>query len=154
MSFILSNSLFKWAAAFGDDGENVFDYDNPSREKIQEFLIVPFEDVLDLVRKRMVYLHKGKAFVGRARMLSVVISKYKEYIRHQLELLSLRAELSQVHLETDERISPILAAILGYQSRSEHHPSQVHGSSLVDLSQLSQVSPCSCTVINKRAPVN
>ena len=51
---------------------------NISRQNLQRNVVqVPFEDVLDLVGRRAVVLHKGNAFVPSSQLSSIVVGRFR-----------------------------------------------------------------------------
>jgi len=72
--------------------------------KTTSFYKVAFTEVLNLVRSRKVFLSAGFAFVSQSNFVSIMSTKFRENLSHQLTL-TLRA-LPQ--LEEKDRILPIL----------------------------------------------
>ncbi|XP_062578501.1 DNA primase large subunit-like [Saccostrea cucullata] len=80
---------------------------NSSTADTVEYFKVPFTEVLDLVRGRKVFLHKGFAYVPKDDMISILITHYRAHLSQQLALTS-RA-LPQ--LEEDNRLLPMLSGL-------------------------------------------
>jgi len=66
---------------------------------------VHFTDVLDLVGKRGVFLHKGFAFVPETDLISILVSRFRMRISRQLAVAYRSLPYVRNH---DERIKPIL----------------------------------------------
>ncbi|XP_060572959.1 DNA primase large subunit-like [Ruditapes philippinarum] len=72
-----------------------------------EYFKVHFTEVLDLVQKRKVYLHKGKAFVPYTEMISLLIGVYRAHLSQALAITA----RALPHLEEDERLLPMLCGL-------------------------------------------
>ncbi|KAL4235810.1 DNA primase large subunit [Mactra antiquata] len=72
-----------------------------------EYFKVHFTDVLDLVQKRKVYLHKGHAYVAYDDMISLLIGVYREHLSQALAITARAIP----HLEEDERLLPMLSGL-------------------------------------------
>lgn len=72
----------------------------------EEFYNVAWELVPDLVAKRAVLLHRGRAFVPRSECTSIVLNRFRE----ELEL-SLEAIAREIPFMRDDRIVPLLDAL-------------------------------------------
>ncbi|CAO3624735.1 unnamed protein product [Cunninghamella echinulata] len=70
----------------------------------ETYFEVNFEKVLDLVRRRAVYISKGKAYVPISHQLSLVMDEFKYSLSNTLEAT---ARLLP-RLEEDDRLKPIL----------------------------------------------
>ncbi|CAO3644859.1 unnamed protein product [Cunninghamella blakesleeana] len=70
----------------------------------ETYFEVDFEKVLNLVRRRTVYISKGKAYVPIAHQLSLVMDEFKASLSNMLEAT---AKLLP-RLEEDDRLKPIL----------------------------------------------
>ena len=79
---------------------------SPDVLKNDEFYNVAWELVPDLVAKRAVLLHRGRAFVPRSECTSIVLNRFKE----ELEL-SLEAIAREIPFLRDDRIVPLLDAL-------------------------------------------
>ena len=68
------------------------------------YLKVPFEDVLDSVKKRRAFLHRGDAYVPYTELLNFVEPRFKMALSRELTRLS-----KVIHLvEQDKRLVPLL----------------------------------------------
>ncbi|XP_045160511.2 DNA primase large subunit-like [Mercenaria mercenaria] len=72
-----------------------------------EYFKVHFTEVLDLVQKRKVYLHKGKAFVPYTEMISLLLGVYRSHLSQALAITA----RALPHLEEDERLLPMLCSL-------------------------------------------
>lgn len=72
----------------------------------EEFFNVAWEIVPDLVGKRGVILHRGRAFVPRSECLSIVLNRFKEELEVSLALIS-----REIPFLRDDRIVPLLDAL-------------------------------------------
>ena len=69
-----------------------------------EFFKVPFTDVLDLVKKRAVYIQKGFAYVGQNDLVSIIIGGFRSHLS-----LALAKASRMIHVvDDDARLKPIL----------------------------------------------
>lgn len=75
----------------------------PNTAAYEEFIVVPFESVPDLVSRRGVFLRKGMAYVPRSEAFSYALSKFKDQLEAQLERTA--KELPALR---DDRIVPLL----------------------------------------------
>jgi DNA primase large subunit len=78
----------------------------PAGENVQTgvYLKVPFEEVLDSVKKRRAFLHGGDAYVPYSELLTFVEPRFKMHLNKELARLS-----KVIHLvEQDKRLVPLL----------------------------------------------
>lgn len=75
-----------------------------SENKNTDFYKVPFTDVLDLVKSRRVYIHKGYAYVPHQELVSIITGIYRSQLSQALTLTSRRLP----YLEEDTRLLPML----------------------------------------------
>lgn len=68
---------------------------------------VPFEQVLDLVSKRSVFVLDGWAYVPRSESSSIILNRFRNNLENDLEILSRYLP----KLQEDERLLPILMNI-------------------------------------------
>jgi len=69
-----------------------------------EYFKVPFTDVLDLVRKRAVYIKKGCAYVSQNDLVSIIIGGFRAH----LSLMLTKASRMIHTVDEDARLKPIL----------------------------------------------
>ncbi|XP_035029424.1 DNA primase large subunit [Hippoglossus stenolepis] len=72
--------------------------------KEQDFYKVPFQDALDLVRMRKVYLKAGYAYIPHQDIVAIVLNDFRTRISKALALTA--RSLPAVH--SDERLQPLL----------------------------------------------
>jgi len=79
---------------------------NDKEENFEEmnFYKVPFVSVLDLVRTRKVYLHKGEAYVPDKELVSIIIGIYRTHLSQALALTAKKLPF----IEEDSRLLPLL----------------------------------------------
>ncbi|KAI8092754.1 eukaryotic and archaeal DNA primase, large subunit-domain-containing protein [Halteromyces radiatus] len=70
----------------------------------ETYFEVPFEKVPDLVRRRGVYVHKGKAYVPMSNQISLVQDEFKKRLAKMLQATA----KALPRLEEDDRLKPIL----------------------------------------------
>ncbi|XP_060943494.1 DNA primase large subunit [Limanda limanda] len=70
----------------------------------QDFYKVPFQDALDLVRSRRVYLKAGYAYIPHQDIVAIVLNDFRTRISKALALTA--RSLPAVH--SDERLQPLL----------------------------------------------
>ncbi|KAM9726242.1 DNA primase large subunit [Menidia menidia] len=75
-----------------------------SKVEDQEFYKVPFQDALDLVRTRKVYLKAGYAYVPHQDIVTIVLNDFRTRLSKALALTA--RSLPAVH--SDERLQPLL----------------------------------------------
>lgn len=68
---------------------------------------VPFEQVLDLVSKRSIFILNGWAYVPRSESSSIILNRFRNNLENDLEILSRYLP----KLQEDERLLPILMNI-------------------------------------------
>jgi len=69
-----------------------------------EFFKVPFTDVLDLVRRRAVYIQNGFAYVSQNDLVSIIIGGFRAHLSQMLAKAS-----RMIHtVDDDARLKPIL----------------------------------------------
>jgi hypothetical protein len=80
---------------------------------IKEYIVflVPFEEALDLVKNRKVYLENGFAFVPKEFLPSIITPRFRSYLSRQLAQM---ARYWSVHRQ-DERVTPLLKAFQLHQ---------------------------------------
>lgn len=71
-----------------------------------EFFNCAWELVPDLVAKRAVLLHRGRAFVPRSECVSIILNRFKEELENSLELIA-----RDIPFLRDDRIVPLLDAL-------------------------------------------
>lgn len=69
------------------------------------FYKIPFEQVADLVQRRVVYINKGTAYVPSSEQLSLILNEFKKNLRDSMEYLA--GMLTK--MDNDERLTPILS---------------------------------------------
>uniref|UniRef100_A0A3Q0SSQ6 DNA primase large subunit n=1 Tax=Amphilophus citrinellus TaxID=61819 RepID=A0A3Q0SSQ6_AMPCI len=72
--------------------------------KEHEFYKVPFQDALDLVRSRKVYLKQGYAYIPHQDIVTIVLNDFRTRLSKALALTA--RSLPAVH--SDERLQPLL----------------------------------------------
>nr|CAB3265150.1 DNA primase large subunit [Phallusia mammillata] len=98
---------------------------------------VPFEEVLNLVSNRRVFLFEGDAFVPQKEFLSIVSTQFREHLSKALTLTA----RSLPHLEEDDRLLPILRSFNQNALSTAYDPKRNEGNvSISDLDELSSVS--------------
>ncbi|KAK5607866.1 DNA primase large subunit, partial [Crenichthys baileyi] len=70
----------------------------------QDFYKVPFQDALDLVRARKVYLKEGYAYIPHNEIVTIVLNDFRTRLSKALALTA--RSLPAVH--SDERLQPLL----------------------------------------------
>ncbi|XP_047207779.1 DNA primase large subunit isoform X1 [Girardinichthys multiradiatus] len=70
----------------------------------QDFYKVPFQDALDLVRTRKVYLKEGYAYIPHNEIVAIVLNDFRTRLSKALALTA--RSLPAVH--SDERLQPLL----------------------------------------------
>jgi len=81
---------------------------SPGELSVSVFYQVPFVQALDLVAKRLCYVHDGMAYVPQSRMVSIIVAKYRMALSKSL----VRAALSFGEVtEENERIAPLLKSM-------------------------------------------
>ncbi|XP_008428058.1 DNA primase large subunit [Poecilia reticulata] len=70
----------------------------------QDFYKVPFQDALDLVRTRKVYLKEGYAYIPHNEIVTIVLNDFRTRLSKALALTA--RSLPAVH--SDERLQPLL----------------------------------------------
>ena len=73
----------------------------------REYFEVPFEEALELVRARRVFVRGGVAFVPRRDMISIVVGAFRAHLSAQL----LATSRALPTLEEDERLLPMLTTL-------------------------------------------
>lgn len=71
-----------------------------------DFFVVPWQSVPDLVGRRGVFLRKGYAYVPKAEAFSIILTRFKEMLEGQLERTA--KELPALR---DDRILPLLELV-------------------------------------------
>ncbi|XP_024400184.1 probable DNA primase large subunit [Physcomitrium patens] len=74
------------------------------------FYKVPFEEVLDLVATRRVYVHQGHAFVPRDQLVTIVSNHFRSMLSQSL-ILTNRNWTAMFAAQEEDRLSPILEAL-------------------------------------------
>lgn len=74
------------------------------------FYKVPFEEVLELVATRKVYIHQGYAFVPREQLVTVVANHFRSILSQALVLTN-RNWTAMFAAQEEDRLSPILEAL-------------------------------------------
>ncbi|KAM4599238.1 DNA primase large subunit isoform 1-T1 [Fundulus diaphanus] len=69
-----------------------------------DFYKVPFQDALDLVRTRKVYLREGYAYIPQSEIVAIVLNDFRTRLSKALALTA--RSLPAVH--SDERLQPLL----------------------------------------------
>eukprot|EP00735_Rhodelphis_limneticus_P013978 TRINITY_DN7950_c0_g1::TRINITY_DN7950_c0_g1_i1::g.15488::m.15488 TRINITY_DN7950_c0_g1::TRINITY_DN7950_c0_g1_i1::g.15488 ORF type:complete len:473 (-),score=55.14,sp/Q84WJ2/PRI2_ARATH/37.02/2e-89,DNA_primase_lrg/PF04104.9/1.9e-66 TRINITY_DN7950_c0_g1_i1:87-1505(-) len=82
----------------------------------KEYFLVPFQDVLDLIRKREVYLSRGMAFLHKSQLVTLVLSRFRQILIKHLVDTNKALPL----IESDERLRPILAKLRSIQNVATH----------------------------------
>lgn len=70
----------------------------------EEFIKIPFEFVSDLISQRLVYLHKGNAYVPRFQQLQLLTNEFSQTLSTSL----IQTSHAFPSLDEDDRILPIL----------------------------------------------
>lgn len=83
--------------------------DRMQAELSKKYYKLPFEDVVDLVQSRSVYLRKGMAYIREEEIISLIVHIFKENLRNSLERLS--SIYTKLLREDEERIGPVLTNI-------------------------------------------
>lgn len=74
------------------------------------FYKVPFEEVLDLVAIRKVYVHQGYAFVPRDQLVTIVANHFRSMLSQALVLTN-RNWTAMFAAQEEDRLTPILEAL-------------------------------------------
>ncbi|MBN3270993.1 PRI2 primase, partial [Polyodon spathula] len=69
-----------------------------------DFYKVPFQDVLDLVRGRKVYLREGSAYIPHQEIVAIVLNDFRTRLSKALALTA----RSLPEVQSDERLQPLL----------------------------------------------
>jgi len=80
---------------------------NRIRYDTTKFFKMPFEEALWLVRKKMVFLRQGTAYVPWKYLTSVIIGKFKKHLQTQLE----DHRLTHLYYPPDRRIRGLVSSI-------------------------------------------
>jgi len=65
---------------------------------------IPFEQVVDLVQRRLIYIKGGIAYVPSDEQFFIIINKYKDHLRESMEEMA----KDMTKMVDDERITPLL----------------------------------------------
>ena len=74
------------------------------------FYKVPFEEILDLVAARKVYIHQGHAYVPRDQLVTIVANHFRSMLSQALVLTN-RNWTAMFAAQEEDRLSPILEAL-------------------------------------------
>ncbi|KAG0568931.1 hypothetical protein M758_6G049500 [Ceratodon purpureus] len=74
------------------------------------FYKVPFEEVLDLVATRKVYIHQGHAYVPREQLVTIVANHFRSMLSQALVLTN-RNWTAMFAAQEEDRLTPILEAL-------------------------------------------
>ena len=74
------------------------------------FYKVPFEEVLDLVASRRVYIHQGQAFAPREQLVTIVANRFRSMLSESL-VLTHRNWTAMFAAQEEDRLTPIIEAL-------------------------------------------
>lgn len=105
-AFLKSNE-FCYSSIGEEELSALLQLSNGLLEKAKEYYKVPFTEVLDLISKRRIFLHKGSGYITSQDIISVISTQYRSQISKQLMLCS---NLYSRIIE-DERLKAILGSL-------------------------------------------
>ncbi|RKP08353.1 eukaryotic and archaeal DNA primase, large subunit-domain-containing protein, partial [Thamnocephalis sphaerospora] len=94
----------------------------------ETFLEVNFEDALDLVQQRRVYLRDGFAYVPAQEQVALVISEFRRQLAASLEVCAKAVP----QMEEDERLLPVLKNISQQNTGKEYTGEATAGKVMAD----------------------
>ncbi|KAI8054248.1 eukaryotic and archaeal DNA primase, large subunit-domain-containing protein [Syncephalis plumigaleata] len=111
----------------------------------ESFLEVNFEDALDLVQHRRVYLRNGFAYVPAMEQIALVISEFKRRLAASLEMYA----KALPRMDEDERLMPVLLNISRQNTGKEYTTDAVAGKITADdVEPLSSLFPLCMSHLN------
>ena len=87
------------------------------------------EEAVDLIGRRRVLVHQGFAYVAKHDLVTILVSKYRAFLAKELVALS----RSEIGMEPDERIEPILTTVAKRRLASSYKPGGAIGAVSPDL---------------------
>ncbi len=99
-----------------------------------DYFRVPFEEALDLVGRRKVYLEGGYAFVPRKELVHIVVSKFRAHLSHELVATYRVCQ----NTRQDKRIRPLIATLSKRHVGPAYKPGNFSGQ--VSSDQIPQVA--------------
>jgi DNA primase large subunit len=81
---------------------------NPTEFASAKFYAVPFHQALDLVASRQCYLDKGYAYISQAKVLSILVSKFRMQLSRCLAVMGAAGSFKAVEDPENARIYPLL----------------------------------------------
>ena len=76
----------------------------------EEYYLVPFEDCLELIQRRQVYVSRGMAYVPVREQMVLIVAKFKQHLQQAMEFTA--AALVRDHSAwDDERLSRLLTRL-------------------------------------------
>eukprot|EP01104_Vermistella_antarctica_P004983 TRINITY_DN15397_c0_g1_i1.p1 TRINITY_DN15397_c0_g1~~TRINITY_DN15397_c0_g1_i1.p1 ORF type:complete len:507 (-),score=115.25 TRINITY_DN15397_c0_g1_i1:87-1607(-) len=101
---------------------------------LRDFYCVPFEQALELVRIRRVFLWKGKALVWKKDIIAIVVSKFKQRLSQALAT----AYRWLPALKEDDRVYPFLNTLANQHITSDYKTDLSNRS--IDIENLDQLT--------------
>jgi DNA primase large subunit len=102
-----------------------------------DFFVVPFEDVLDLVATRRVYLRAGTAYVHRRELLTLVLNEFRTHLSRELD----RAYKMFPLFANDEQVGPLLLSLpQQYLGKDYSFADTSHRGNKININELDNLS--------------
>jgi len=80
----------------------------PTECATSTFYAVPFQQALDLVCLRQCYLHAGYAYIPQARVLTILVAKFRTELSRHLALMGHAGTFDNVDNPENVRVKPLL----------------------------------------------
>ncbi|KAI5721708.1 hypothetical protein M8J77_024552 [Diaphorina citri] len=145
-AFLKSND-FCYMSISDEETSGLLNISNGLIDKSKDYYKVPFTEVLDLISKRRIFVHKGFGYITSQDIISVIATQYRSFISKQLMLCS---NLYSRIIE-DERLKAILQNLnTVYTGKNYTVSSNSHE---IDIKQLNAIArksfpPCMLNVYN------
>ena len=91
------------------------------------FYRVPFEEAIDLVRDRRVFLKDGWAYIPRTNLVHIVVNKYRTHLSQQLAATFRFLQSGTSVATSDERITPLLSSLAKQSLGPQYKPVSIEG---------------------------
>jgi DNA primase large subunit len=88
--------------------EHLMQLMTPTEFATTSFYAVPFHQALDLVASRQCYLDKGVAYIPQAKVLSILVSKFRMQLSRCLAVMGTAGSFKAVEDPENARIFPLL----------------------------------------------
>ena len=100
-----------------------------NQDNTAEYFRLPMEEAMDLIGRRRVCIHHGFVYVAKQDLVVILVSKYRAFLAKELVALS----RSQIGMEPDDRVGPLLTTVSKRRLTSSYKPGSVVGIITPDL---------------------